>query len=77
MLIALVKMSLVVSWFMHLKGDTAVNTLFFIGSFVFLSLLFLFTLADYTTRGLADPVLTRPAEVNKGVYPSTLGRPEH
>lgn len=72
MLIALVKMSLVMTWFMHLRHDTAVNTLFILGSFVFLSLLFLFTLSDRTTRGDTDPMLTMSDKVNPGTYPSSL-----
>lgn len=72
MFIALIKMSLVMTWFMHLKHDTAVNILFILSSFVFLSLLFLFTLADSATRGDTDPTLVRPAPVTKGVYPSSL-----
>ncbi|MEZ5966564.1 MAG: cytochrome C oxidase subunit IV family protein [Planctomycetota bacterium] len=73
MVIALVKMSLVMTFFMHLKYDTAVNILFILGSFVFLSLLFLFTLADSTTRADTDPTLVQPAKVKPGVYPSSLG----
>jgi len=76
MIIAVVKMSLVMTWFMHLKGDTAVNILFILGSFVFLSLLFLFTLADAGTRGYTDTTLTQPAKVVPQAYPSSL-RPEH
>jgi cytochrome c oxidase subunit 4 len=76
MFIAVIKMSLVMTWFMHLKHDTAVNILFILGSFVFLSLLFLFTLSDYATRGAADPVLTQPMKVNASEYPSSL-KPKH
>lgn len=65
MVIAAIKVSLVLTWFMHLKGDTAVNALFIISSFLFLSLLFLFTLADHSTRGAVNPDLTRTAPVNK------------
>ncbi|HLU40441.1 MAG TPA: cytochrome C oxidase subunit IV family protein [Planctomycetota bacterium] len=72
MLIALVKMSLVMTWFMHLKHDTAVNTLFILGSFVFLALLFLFTISDHVTRGDVDQTLTQPAPVMPGTYPSSL-----
>lgn len=73
MFIATIKLSLVMTFFMHLKHDTAVNILFILGSFVFLSLLFLFTLADHSTRGDTDPTLVQPAPVNQGVYPSSLG----
>jgi cytochrome c oxidase subunit 4 len=54
-LIASLKAGLVMTIFMHLKWDTAMNNIAFIGSFIFLSLLFLFTLADVSTRGMAEP----------------------
>lgn len=75
MAIAVVKMSLVMTWFMHLKHDTAVNILFILGSFVFLSLLFLFTLADAGTRADTDPSLTQSAPVKPQTYPSSLRNP--
>ncbi|MBI5852300.1 MAG: cytochrome C oxidase subunit IV family protein [Planctomycetes bacterium] len=59
-LIASIKASLVVTFFMHLKWDTAMNNIAFLGSLLFLSLLFLFTLADFATRGMADPTQMSP-----------------
>jgi len=50
MAIASVKASLVIAFFMHVKWDTAINKIVFLSSFLFLSLLFLFTLADHATR---------------------------
>ena len=50
MAIACVKASLVIAIFMHLKWDTAINKIVFLSSFLFLSLLFVFTLADFATR---------------------------
>ena len=76
MFIAVIKLSLVMIWFMHLKHDTATNILFILSSFVFLSLLFLFTIADWSTRGDTDPTLTQRAPVTQGVYPSSL-RSDH
>jgi len=58
MAIASVKVSLVMTFFMHLKWDTAINNIAIISSFLFLSLLFIFTLADYATRGNTDLLLT-------------------
>jgi caa(3)-type oxidase subunit IV len=52
MAIASVKAALVMGFFMHLKWDTAINKIVFFGSFLFLSLLFIFTLADQATRRL-------------------------
>ena len=48
--IASVKASLVIAFFMHVKWDTAINKIVFLSSFLFLSLLFVFTLADLLTR---------------------------
>jgi cytochrome c oxidase subunit 4 len=48
--IASVKASLVIAIFMHVKWDTAINKIVFLSSFLFLSLLFIFTLADLSTR---------------------------
>ena len=59
--IAAVKASLVMTFFMHLKYDTAMNNIAFISSFLFLSLLFIFTLADFTTRDMVDPILGKSA----------------
>jgi cytochrome c oxidase subunit 4 len=55
--VAALKASLVMAVFMHLRWDTAINNIVILSSFLFLSLLFLFTLADFATRGDADPVL--------------------
>jgi cytochrome c oxidase subunit IV len=48
--IASIKASLVIALFMHVKWDTAINKIVFLSSFLFLSLLFIFTLADQATR---------------------------
>lgn len=55
MLIASVKASLVIAIFMHVKWDTAINRIMFLSSFLFLSLLLIFTLSDQATRGRANP----------------------
>ena len=52
--VASVKAALVMTVFMHLKWDTAVNNIAFLSSILFLSLLFLFTIADHATRGEAE-----------------------
>jgi cytochrome c oxidase subunit 4 len=56
MAIAAVKASLVIAFFMHLLWDTAMNKIVFLSSFLFLSLLLTFTLADLVTRGIEDPI---------------------
>jgi cytochrome c oxidase subunit IV len=58
--IASVKASLVIALFMHVKWDTAINKIVFLSSFLFLSLLFVFTLADLATRRMdSDHHVTR------------------
>ena len=54
MLISAIKAALVMTFFMHLKWDTAINNIAIISSFLFLALLFLFTLSDLATRGSVD-----------------------
>ncbi len=68
MLVASVKASLVMAVFMHLKWDTAMNNIAFLGSLIFLSLLFLFTISDVATRGQADPAASTPAEYQQPVF---------
>jgi cytochrome c oxidase subunit 4 len=63
--IASVKASLVIAFFMHLKWDTPVNKLMFLSSFLFLSLLFIFTLADQFTRRLDHELHTTTSPVDK------------
>ncbi len=48
--IALVKASLVMTWFMHLKYDTKVNRIVFACGFIFLAILFFFNAFDVATR---------------------------
>jgi len=66
MLIASVKASLVIAIFMHVKWDTAINKVVFLGSFLFLSLLLIFTLTDQATRGDADPLRKIKIPVDNG-----------
>jgi cytochrome c oxidase subunit 4 len=66
MLIASVKASLVIAIFMHVKWDTAINKLVFLSSFLFLSLLLIFTLSDQATRGDDDPLRTVKLPVDNG-----------
>ena len=74
MAIAAVKASLVIGFFMHVKWDTAINKIVFLSSFLFLSLLFVFTLADLLTRPLDGEITTIKSPVDKEwVHPSTLG----
>ena len=73
MAIASVKASLVMLFFMHLKYDTAINKIMFLSSFLFLSLLFIFTLADRATRRMDHQAHTIKTPVDKEwVHPSSL-----
>jgi cytochrome c oxidase subunit IV len=65
MAIASVKASLVIAFFMHVKYDTAINKIVFLSSFLFLSLLFIFTLADHATRRWDGEMLTVRTPVDK------------
>lgn len=65
MAIASVKAALVMGFFMHLKWDTAINKIVFFGSFLFLSLLFIFTLADQATRRMDSDWHVRKPPVDK------------
>jgi cytochrome c oxidase subunit 4 len=73
MAIASVKASLVILFFMHVKYDTAINKIVFLSSFLFLSLLFVFTLADFATRRIDSEwhVIRTPVD-KQWVHPSTL-----
>ncbi|MCA8947938.1 MAG: cytochrome C oxidase subunit IV family protein [Planctomycetes bacterium] len=72
MAIACVKASLVILFFMHVKYDTAINRIMFLSSFLFLSLLFIFTLADRATRKLDNQAHTIRTPVDKAwVHPAT------
>lgn len=64
MLIASIKATLVMTFFMHLKYDTAMNQITMISSFLFLALLFLFTLGDLTTRAKTDHLNTQVAPMS-------------
>lgn len=66
MAIASVKASLVIAFFMHVKWDTAINKIVFLSSFLFLSLLFVFTLADQATRRWDSDLHTIRTPVDKG-----------
>lgn len=70
MAIASVKAALVMGFFMHLKWDTAINKIIFFGSFLFLSLLFIFTLADQATRRMDSEWHVRKGKpvANQWVY---------
>ena len=78
MLIASVKASLVILFFMHVKWDTAINKIVFLSSFLFLSLLFIFTLSDQATRRLDHSMHVTKATVNnEWVYPKPATSEKH
>jgi|ETNmetMinimDraft_15_1059895.scaffolds.fasta_scaffold124587_1 cytochrome c oxidase subunit 4 len=62
--IAGLKAALVMGVFMHMLWDTTINKLFFICSFLFLGLLFLFLFADMTARSDLEIIHGRAAPLN-------------
>lgn len=54
--IALIKASLVVMIFMHVRHGSKLTKMIALGGFLWLIFLFLFPLADYDTRGLFGPL---------------------
>ncbi|MCB9870278.1 MAG: cytochrome C oxidase subunit IV family protein [Planctomycetes bacterium] len=64
MAIAAVKASLVISVFMHVLWDTTINRIFFLSSFLFLGLFFLFAFADLLARGDLVKAHARPAPLD-------------
>jgi len=54
-IIATMKASLVVTFFMHLKWTTSSNALIFISSLLFIGVFFAYTLNDTDKRGELDP----------------------
>jgi cytochrome c oxidase subunit 4 len=49
--IAVVKASLVVWFFMHMKQSSSITRLFVVAGFFWMAILFVFTLSDYFSRG--------------------------
>jgi cytochrome c oxidase subunit IV len=62
--VAALKASLVMGVFMHMLWDTTINKLFFLCSFLFLGLLFLFAFADLTARSDVEIRHGRAAPLN-------------
>jgi cytochrome c oxidase subunit 4 len=55
MIVAIIKASFVVLWFMHLKFDDRFYSLIFVISLFFLALFFVFTSMDVLSRGQVNP----------------------
>lgn len=83
-IIATIKASLVALFFMHLRHDSAVNSIIFLSALLFLSFLLILCMIDvnsriepkpYNWKG-PDPGLISPAELNKPQVPgATPGAP--
>ncbi|MCB9475354.1 MAG: cytochrome C oxidase subunit IV family protein [Deltaproteobacteria bacterium] len=56
MAVAVVKASLVVGYFMHLKYDDRLNSLILVVTLLFILIFFAMTFSDMRTRGMIDPV---------------------
>ena len=73
MAIAALKASMVIAVFMHLRWDTPINSIYFLGAFVFVSLLFIFTLGDLATRGAANSEHLLRAPIPDVIVPTGFG----
>ena len=51
MTVAVIKVALIMTYFMHLKWNTPLVRFFAIGALFFLVIMFVLTLADYVSRG--------------------------
>jgi len=56
LIVALIKSGFVVGYFMHLKYDVPFNRIIFFGSFIFMILFFVLTMADLGTRDQVDRI---------------------
>jgi len=54
MIIATIKATCVVTWFMHLKDDSRFNALIFVGGVLFACIFFAYTVNDTSRRGQID-----------------------
>ncbi len=68
MIIAAVKATLVVLFFMHLFYDSKVYFSIFLGSLLFLAIFITFTLFDTQTRGAVNPIQESPIESKATIY---------
>jgi cytochrome c oxidase subunit IV len=84
MVIATMKATLVVTWFMHLKDDNRFNALVFVGSLLFAGIFLVYTVNDTNYRGQHDPyngVHVRPDNGERApggvdrVFPGELPEP--
>ena len=76
-LIATMKASLVVTFFMHLKWDNKFNALIFISTLFFIGVFFAYTLNDTQKRGELDPDQNvRVWEKNGEPAPGGMVKPE-
>jgi cytochrome c oxidase subunit 4 len=65
--IATMKASLVVSFFMHLAHDNRFNALMFVCGLLFIGVFFAYTMNDTEHRGELDPVSEEPVEPRSGI----------
>jgi cytochrome c oxidase subunit 4 len=76
-LIATMKASLVVTFFMHLKWDNKFNALIFISTIFFIGVFFAYTMNDTNQRGEFDPDQNVHVwEKNGEVAPGGMPKPE-
>jgi cytochrome c oxidase subunit 4 len=74
MLVATMKASLVVTFFMHLRHDKQFNTLTFLAAFLFLGIFIVFTYDDLGRRGEVDNSYGGTVDLRTGI-PAAGGEP--
>ena len=72
MVIATVKASLVVMFFMHLRWEKGMNAVVFLSSIFFVGVFMVFTLLDNTTRAKIEPIGPTEPGASAGYEPPPL-----
>lgn len=70
MLIAGIKATLVAMFFMHLKYDSKLYSVVFVGAILFLAIFITFTMFDTMRRGDLNEITARPIEAQAEMYKS-------
>lgn len=74
LIIAVTKASLVALFFMHLKYENKIYTLYFLMSILILTMFIIFTMFDTLNRGNINPITEKPINKFASIYDST-GKP--
>lgn len=77
MFIALVKATLVITFFMGLKWDNGFNRIIVASTLIFFGIFIALTMADITTRGHLDPIEAGVHDINSPVKLIQHGQSSH